>query len=373
MHVSPRPTLGRILAVLGALSFTACGTPPTTLDGAVHDASRDGSIDARDSAADSVSDGGTSDGALNDVATGDGACVPDCQRRICGSDGCGGSCGSCASGEACVNGLCQAGCTPESDSMMCARLRKDCDVITAADNCGTVRTASCGTCPAPSTCGGAGQANVCGSPAGNCSGRVCGSDGAGGSCGSCPAHSTCSTDQSFCPCDTGYVPSADANSCLPVGVACPAGTPADYCIGGQYWMICDPRWGLQYLDCGAGQCQPNANGPGHGSCTCGSSGTTFASLGTVGSCASPTWTTVRNESQFVCAAGRTYYFNCRAWTGRESGRCWGLTSAFGSQTSCHCDTCVEYSPSSRTCTPACTPYGLTCSIIDSTNNIYTCR
>ena len=315
--------------------------------------------------------GPTDDNVVPLDVTHDG-CTPDCQRRICGDDGCGGTCGSCGTGQSCVNGMCQAGCVPESDIAMCTRLHKNCDTVTAMDNCGTVRTASCGVCTSPQTCGGAGQPNVCGSPAGNCAGRVCGSDGAGGSCGTCPPHSTCTPDQSICNCDNGYAPSADGSACLAIGQPCPAGSPADYCVGGQYWLVCEPRWGLQFMDCGAGQCQPNANGVGHGSCTCGSNGTTFPSLGTAGSCAQPTWTNIPGEDQFVCAAGRTYFFNCRDVTQRESGRCWALVSSFGSQSSCHCDTCVQYDPRTRSCSPACLG-GLQCSVIDTANRAYTCQ
>jgi hypothetical protein len=56
------------------------------------------------------------------------ACLPDCGSRVCGDDGCGGSCGSCDAGEACQEGAC---CTQQ------------------------------------------------------CAGRVCGDDGCGGQCGSC--------------------------------------------------------------------------------------------------------------------------------------------------------------------------------------------
>jgi hypothetical protein len=53
-------------------------------------------------------------------------------------------------------------CTPESDSALCLRVGNDCGTVSANDNCGTLRTVSCGTCAAPQTCGGSGVANVCG-------------------------------------------------------------------------------------------------------------------------------------------------------------------------------------------------------------------
>lgn len=48
-----------------------------------------------------------------------------------------------------------AGCVPEEDAALCARFGKDCDLFTAADNCGVLRTVSCGTCEGVCT------ANVC--------------------------------------------------------------------------------------------------------------------------------------------------------------------------------------------------------------------
>ncbi|MFH1532592.1 MAG: Ig-like domain-containing protein [Pseudomonadota bacterium] len=38
------------------------------------------------------------------------ACIPDCSGKDCGSDGCGGTCGTCAGGAECSNGICQSSC-----------------------------------------------------------------------------------------------------------------------------------------------------------------------------------------------------------------------------------------------------------------------
>jgi hypothetical protein len=118
--------------------------------------------------------------------------MPDCSVVQCGSDGCEGSCGTCASlekcsdagqcictygkcgglccsaGQSCHNSIC---CTPQ-----CAG--KDC-----GDNaCG----GSCGDCGSGGSCYNG--SCVCGP---QCSGKECGSDGCGGSCGSCGAQETC--------------------------------------------------------------------------------------------------------------------------------------------------------------------------------------
>jgi hypothetical protein len=63
------------------------------------------------------------------------SCTPNCDRKICGSDGCGGSCGTCAGNEACQNGRCV--CVPACGGKECGD-----------DGCGD----SCGSCSAPLTC-----------------------------------------------------------------------------------------------------------------------------------------------------------------------------------------------------------------------------
>lgn len=73
-------------------------------------------------------------------------CVPSCEGRECGSDGCVGSCGTCPSGHSCSEGTCVEGCTP--------------------------------------TCGS----------------RVCGPDGCGGTCGECPPRYECAPDRARCAC-----------------------------------------------------------------------------------------------------------------------------------------------------------------------------
>ena len=38
-----------------------------------------------------------------------GGCVPSCAGKVCGNDGCGGSCGTCSTGYTCSDGQCQSG------------------------------------------------------------------------------------------------------------------------------------------------------------------------------------------------------------------------------------------------------------------------
>lgn len=77
----------------------------------------------------------------------------------------GGTVGGGAGGGSTGGGVGGGGgaCVRESDAEFCARLRYDCDLVSAFDNCGTNRSANCGTCTSPETCGGGGSAHVCGS------------------------------------------------------------------------------------------------------------------------------------------------------------------------------------------------------------------
>lgn len=51
-------------------------------------------------------------------------------------------------------------CVAETDAEFCARIGATCDSVTRNDNCGTARTANCGTCGATDTC----VASVCKAP-----------------------------------------------------------------------------------------------------------------------------------------------------------------------------------------------------------------
>lgn len=65
-------------------------------------------LDGADGAPDAGTDAGADPGRLDGADAGaDPGCVPACTGRECGSDGCGGSCGSCAAGEQCADGLCR--------------------------------------------------------------------------------------------------------------------------------------------------------------------------------------------------------------------------------------------------------------------------
>lgn len=104
----------------------------------------------------------------------EGACVPSCSGKACGSDGCGSSCGVCTSGNVCSQGTCvPGGCTPSCAGKGCGD-----------DGCGGV----CGVCGSGLSC----IAGVCAPPcAPNCTGKACGDNGCGGTCGTCKSGESC--------------------------------------------------------------------------------------------------------------------------------------------------------------------------------------
>lgn len=100
-------------------------------------------------------------------------CEPQCSGKVCGPDGCGGTCGTCEAGAPCVAGQCEGPiCTPSCGEC-------------GPDGCG----GSCGNCPGGWNCvTGACVEQTC-TP--DCAGKNCGDDGCGGVCGTCTSAQTC--------------------------------------------------------------------------------------------------------------------------------------------------------------------------------------
>lgn len=148
-------------------------------------------------------------------------CVPDCAGKVCGDDGCDGSCGACAGALQCVEGAC-VGC---GDGVCDAANGELCT------NC----PADCG-CTAGTTCDPGGSC-VC---VIDCDGKECGADGCGGTCGVCGAGDVCTAGgQCQCP---------SAVTC--VDGCCPLAT--DTCdLSG---LCCDPLAGCDGKDCGSDGC-----------------------------------------------------------------------------------------------------------------------
>jgi len=112
----------------------------------------------------------------------EGPCVPDCQDKVCGPDGCGGICGYCEYGKVCKDGLCVDICIPD-----CIAKEKLC----GPDGCG-------GECPPGCDAGFECRDDFRCHPVEcvpDCTGRVCGS-GANGGCGNPAECGECGPGQS---------------------------------------------------------------------------------------------------------------------------------------------------------------------------------
>ncbi len=101
-------------------------------------------------------------------------CIPVCDGKECGDDGCGGSCGECAGSGVCLSdGTCM--CIADCKGKECG-----------GDGCG----GDCGTCPEGEGCNPAGKCQC--TP--DCEGKECGDNGCGGKCGACESGAVCSAD-----------------------------------------------------------------------------------------------------------------------------------------------------------------------------------
>jgi hypothetical protein len=113
--------------------------------------------------------------ALFEVRAGECGCTPRCSGKTCGDDGCGGTCGTCATGTQCSSaGTCGGSCTRSCSNRVCGD-----------DGCG----GACGSCPSGTRCSSAGTCACTPS----CSNRACGDDGCGGTCGTCETGTQCSS------------------------------------------------------------------------------------------------------------------------------------------------------------------------------------
>lgn len=186
--------------------------------------------------------------ACSDSAPDEGNCKPACGDNECGSDGCGGSCGTCDDGLECTVDSCKKG--------ICLFVVQEiyCDISGACAPSGTINpdnacqscqpaTAKGGWSPVEDGTGcGVGKVchdGICCEAAANCEGKDCGSDGCGGSCGDCPVGGTCKKGLCDVPCDE-----------------CTEGTIR--CVGTSQWATCEEVggcwvWPAEMVDCPAGE------------------------------------------------------------------------------------------------------------------------
>jgi len=247
-----------------------CG-PGTVFNGTdcVVDAEVVGGEDTSDEDS-ATSDVSTTEPPLEDVPTigpelpDDVACVPSCEGKVCGDDGCGGTCGP--NGGACTSGECNAlgRCVPAgwtcadfaygegaSCDCGCGVHDPDCDLDPAPPTFGCVGTQACddGDCVACEPQCGAGV--------------ECGPDGCGGSCGRCwdPEKPMCVEGTCTDKCE----PQCPGYECGPDG----CGGVCGVCAAGEFCVVSDCVTLPPALSC-VGNCGDSA--PGGCSCTSSCSG-----------------------------------------------------------------------------------------------------
>ncbi len=260
----------------------------------------------------------TLEGALDDSLCGEdgtckpSGCVPDCGGKECGDDGCSGSCGNCAAGEECQGGTCKpAGCVPDCDGKECGY-----------DGC----TGSCGNCSPGESCK-SGKCVPC-QPA--CQGKECGGDGCGGICGTCGGGEECQAGT--CK-PAGCVPDCTDKECGDDGCGDPCGecTGQDVCQEGQC-VACQPA--CEGKECGDDGCSgscgacPDSSVCAAGQCTCGE-GLEWNPDGTA------CWPVCQDNASYVPEAGEclcdpgavlgldgsTCLLECPPWSHPEGGLC----------------------------------------------------
>lgn len=126
-------------------------------------------------------------------------------------------------------------CVGESDETFCARLDRECNVVSALDNCERARSVNCGACVPGTVCGGGGTANRCGCNATSC-GELAWCNTSTGRCepgcrnaGDCDATTErCETSTHACVCASGFHECGDA--CVSNGAVTSCGASCDPCI-----------------------------------------------------------------------------------------------------------------------------------------------
>lgn len=235
--------------------------------------------------------GGESDADSGDADAGDVAeelpevdvpCVPNCEGKECGSNGCGDLCGYCPYGYICnAAQICRPFCEPDCEGKLCG-----------SDGCNGL----CGECDDNEYCG---EDSTCilkdCEP--QCDGRVCGPDGCGWKCGDCDDSFICLADGQ-CTEDLNCYDITAVGTCV--------GNQLLFCEEGILQKVdCDPSQGLVCAYSAAGkkhdcvfpeQCTPQCAGKTCGPDKCG---------GTCGECA----------GEQVCSTGGVCGDPCDGVTG----------------------------------------------------------
>jgi hypothetical protein len=209
-------------------------------------------------------------------------CMPNCEGKPCGDDGCGGQCGPCGPGLGCVEGACVPVQGPTDCLGPQAPSAADCEGISdigCCDSTGRVLYCMngalyCIDCAGLNPqCGWTAQFNYydCGTdgsadpanafpkecnlettectPA--CEGKTCGDDGCGGNCGKCSPDKDC-VDGTCTSCE----PQCAGKDCGDNGCGgiCGVCEGDDTCVEGKCTPPCDPVANCDGKDCGDDGC-----------------------------------------------------------------------------------------------------------------------
>ena len=185
-----------------------------------------------------------------------GMCIPHCEGKVCGDDGCGEPCGQCPGKQLCVAGACVIG-------GMCPN-----------GMCELNLGETCDSCPADCACESGDVCLELGCCTPSCGLAECGDDGCGGSCGECTEPFGCSG--SICvltggTCGDGSCEPAAFEDCKTCAVDC-ACAGGDTCLfesGECCTPACDGK------DCGDDGCGGSCGGCAAGF-TCDGSQCTFS-------------------------------------------------------------------------------------------------
>jgi len=246
---------------------------------------------------------------LTTQSPGQCVCLPTCIDRDCGDDGCGGSCGVCEQDNTVCSDDGKCVCWPTCEGRECG-----------VDGCDV----PCGFCDDGETCTPEGQC-LC---IPNCEGKTCGHDGCDGSCGTCDEpNMVCDNALGHCVC----FPTCEGKSCGVDGCGnscgeCSAGTSC----GAEGLCGCFPSCegkvcGVDGCGVSCGTCPPGQNCTPSGTCECNADCTNkeCGPDGCGGSCGTC-------EGASVCSATGTCV------TGSD-GSCMGLCAVPDATPSCKCD------------------------------------
>ena len=198
------------------------------------------------------------DTSAPDTAETSGPCLPQCKAKLCGPDGCGGSCGACEGPEECTTNLCQDGvCVRTMEPGYCLleetcveeggpQPGNPCLLCEAGDSTGSWSTLADGVeCADGWEC----FKGICCNAALHCAGKTCGDDLCGGNCGVCQCGSVCVDGQCVVGDACALLECGD-NGC---GTSCGECTefPGSFCNGDG---VCDCVPSCAGKDCGPDGC-----------------------------------------------------------------------------------------------------------------------